>query len=551
MYFHASVPFAANDLALSSDGRVLVMVAYSAQANNDILWTYEVGGQKPNPLNGTQGASFPFWSPDGRTIGFFADGKLKKVELSGGQVQVLCDAPNGRGGAWNRDGVILFTPDGLSAGLFRVSSSGGSPLEATKLDASRIEQSHRWPVFLPDGNHFLYLGANFAGHSENNAIFLGSLDSQERRLLLHTSAQAFYAEPGYLLYLRDDKTLVAQSFDRRRYVLSGESHPVSDDVLYFPQVFRAVFSVSNGDILVVQTGKGASLSQLTWFDRSGKSAGAVGMPASYFNVRLSPDGQSIAADQAYANLRGGDIWIHEPTRNATTRLTFDPSSNVTPTWSPDGRHMLFSSDRSLDSGGLYLKNVDGSGSEEKVTDTGPNALLAPIWDWSRDSKNILFGKGNELWSISWPERITKPLMQAKWTVRNAQFSPDSRWIAYASNETGSMEVYVSSFPSATGKWQVSSTGGQEPKWRQDGKELFYISAEGKMMAIPVTTGASFKAGPPVALFQTRLRHPVGVPDVFSYDVSGDGQRFLILTRVDESNPDPLSVLLNWASEMEK
>ncbi len=244
MYFHSPVPFAANDLALSPDGRTLAIVAYSAQANNYVLWTNEVGGRQTNSLAGTQGASYPFWSPDGKFIGFFADGKLKKVDASGGQTQVLCDAPNGRGGAWNRDGVILFTPDALQ-GLFRVSSWGGSPVELTKPDRSRFQASHRWPVFLPDGKHFLYLASNFSGQLEYNAIFLGSLDSQETRLLVNTSANAAYAEPGYLLYLRDN-ALVAQPFDRRRYVLSGEPHTLNDDVLYTPLVDRAVFSVSNG-----------------------------------------------------------------------------------------------------------------------------------------------------------------------------------------------------------------------------------------------------------------------------------------------------------------
>src|SRR5713226_4034868 len=222
MYFHTSVPFPANDLALSPDGRMLAMVAYSAQANSNVLWTYEVGSRPTNSLERTQGASYPFWSPDGRSIGFFADGKLKKLEVSGGQVQVLCDAPNGRGGTWNRDGVIVLAPDSIG-GLYRVSSSGGSPVEMTRLDASRFETSHRWPEFLPDGKHFIYLAANFSGQLEKNAIFLGSLDSKERHLLVSTSANAAYAEPGYLLYLRD-KTLVAQPFDRRRYVLSGEPH---------------------------------------------------------------------------------------------------------------------------------------------------------------------------------------------------------------------------------------------------------------------------------------------------------------------------------------
>ena len=551
MYFHTSVPFAANDLALSPDGRMLAMVAYSAQANNYVLWIYEVGGRRTSALDGTQGATYPFWSPDGRAIGFFADGKLKKVDVSGGQSQVLCDAPNGRGGTWNREGVIVFTPDSFGVGLFRVSSSGGTPVEMTKPDVSRLETTHRWPVFLPDGKHFIYLGANFSGQLEKNAVFLGSMDSQERRLLINTSANAAYAEPGYLLYLRDNKTLVAQPFDLRRYVLNGEPHAVSDEVLYTPRVGRAVFSVAGEEVLVTQTGKGVSLSELTWFDRSGKPAGTAGVPGSYGNVRLSPDGRRVVLDQADPDGRNTDIWILEPTRGATTRLTFDPSAHLAPIWSPDGRQILFSSNRKLGQQ-LYLKNADGSGSEELVTDIdAPSQVALNVWDWSHDAKYVLIRKANELWYLSRPERVAKPLLQVKWTVRNAQFSPDGRWMAYASNETGSMEIYVSPFLGPTGKWQVSTGGGHEPKWRQDGKELFYVAPDGKMMAVAVTAGVSFEVRSPVALFQTHRRQPISSQDVFSYDVSGDGQKFLIATKVDEANAAPLSIHLNWASEMGK
>jgi Tol biopolymer transport system component/predicted Ser/Thr protein kinase len=548
MYFRTALPFAANDIALSPDGHTLALIAYSAQANNDALWMYEVGGRRTTSLDGTQGASTPFWSPDGKFIGFFADGKLKKVETSGGQPQVVCDAPNGRGGTWNRDGVILFTPDAFG-GLFRVSSSGGSPVEVTKPDTSRIETSNRWPVFLPDGKHFLYLGANFTGQLENNAIFLGSLDSQERRLLVSTSANAAYAEPGYLLYLQVSKTLVAQSLDLRRFVLTGEPHTLSDEVLYFPSVDRAVFSVSGGEVLVTQTGKGASVSQLTWFDRGGKPAGTVGMPGSYKNLRLSPDGRRVVVDQTDQDGRNVDIWILEPARGATTRLTFDASTHQTPVWSPDGRQILFTANRKLGTQ-FYLKNADGSGAEAEVAGFD-SFSQANVWDWSRDGKYVLVRKGNELWYLAWPERVAKPLLQTKWTVRNAQLSPDGRWLAYASNETGSMEVYVSSFLNGNGKWQVSSGGGEEPRWRQDGKELFYVAAGGKMMAAAVTAGASFEASSPAALFQTHRRQPISAQDVFSYDVSTDGQRFLIITKVDEANAAPPSVLLNWASKMEK
>jgi Tol biopolymer transport system component len=452
---------------------------------------------------------------------------------------MICDAPNGLGGSWNEDGVIVFTPDALR-GLSRVSSAGGSPIEMTTPDASRFEASHRWPVFLPDGKHFLYLAANFSGQLEANAIFVGSLDSQEKHLLVNTSANASYAEPGYLLYLRD-KTLVAQPFDRGRFILSGEQHTLSDDVLYFAGVDRAVFAVSGGGILATQTGKGAALSQLTWFDRSGRPAGTIGVPESFNNVRLSPDGHRVAEDQTDTDGRNIDIWIREPTRGATARLTFDPSLDQTPIWSSDGKKILFASNRKQLGFQLYVKNADGSGSDEEVANFGPGLQVSP-WDWSRDTKYVLFRKANELWYLTWPERVAKPLLQAKWTVRNAQFSPDGRWVAYASNETGNMEIYISSFPNGNGKWQVSNAGGQEPRWRQDGKELFYLSAEGKVMAVAVKPGASFEAGSPVALFQTHRRQPVSAQDFFSYDVSSNGHRFLILTKVNDSNPAPPSVL---------
>jgi eukaryotic-like serine/threonine-protein kinase len=546
MYFHTSVPFPANDLALSPDQRLVAMVAYSAQTNDYVLWTYQIGGRRSTPLEGTQGASYPFWSPDGRSIGFFADGKLKKVDLSGGQSRVICDAPNGRGGTWSLDGTIIFSPDAL-AGLSRVSASGGSPVELTKPDPTRFETSHRWPEFLPDGKHYIYLAANFSGKPEMNAIFLGSLDSPDRHLLVTSTANAAYAEPGYLVYLRD-KTLVAQPFDRRSYVLSGEPHALSDEILFLPQVNRAIFSVSSVDVLLTQTGKGANMSQLAWFNRSGKPAGTVGQPGWYDNIRLSPDGRRIATDQTDTDGRNIDVWIHEVSRGTATRLTFDPALDQTPVWGADSQKVLFSSNR----GGtfaLYLKNADGSGSEQKLVDYG--LALANAWDWSRDGKYVLVRTGSELGYLAWQDRTTTALFQSKWTVRGAQFSPDGHWIAYASNETGNMEVYVSPFPSVNGKWQVSNGGGQEPKWRSNGKELFYVSREGKIMAVSVSAGASFEAGTPVALFQTHRRQPLSSQDLFSYDVSSDGQRFLIANKLDEPNAEPLSVLLNWASEIER
>src|SRR5438105_1890369 len=257
----------------------------------------------------------------------------------------------------------------------------------------------------------------------------------------------------------------------------------------------------------------------------------------------------MAVDQFDLDGRIRDIWIHELSSDAVAHFTFGPSYNAVPIWSPDGTRIVFASNRKLYNH-IYQKNADGSGPEELIVDLG---LVGDqlCWDWSHDGKYLLAHKGPELWSVSMADRQAKPFIQAKWSVRNARFSPDGRWVAYASNETGNWEVYVSPFPTATSKWQVSRGGGERPRWRRDGKELFFLSGEGKITAVAVKTGSTFEAGPPVTLFQTHTAQPISTQDVFSYDLSGDGQKFLINTRVDEPNAAPLSIILNWPYEMEK
>jgi serine/threonine protein kinase/Tol biopolymer transport system component len=546
MYFNIPVTLAANNVALSPDGHTLALVAYWDQTNKYMLWTHSLGGRGATPVPGTEDASQPFWSPDSRSIAFFSQGKLKKVDLSsGGSAQVLCDAPHGRGGAWNKDGTILFTPDFFN-GLYRLSLAGGAPVQVTKPDATRFEASHRWPVFLPDGRHFLYLAANFSGHFESNEIFLGSLDSSEKRPIVSASSNFAYADPGYLLYMRDT-ALVAQRFDSRKYVLSGEPRTMSDEVQYFPQTDLALFGVAGKQALVTQTGRGADKSQLTWFNRNGVKTGAVGIPGGFANPSISADGRRLAFEQTDSDGRHIDIWIHELATSGTTRFTFGPGLNEIPVWSADGKRIAWGSSRKLNFT-AYEKNADGSGSDREIADLG--GQTEGVWDWSRDDRYILARKDNELWYLALPDRQAKPYLQPKWILRNAQFSPDAKWVAYSSNETGNWEVYVSPFPNGTSKWQVSRGGG-EPRWRRDGKELFYLSGEGKMMAVPVRLGTGFEAGSPLVLFQTHLRQPISAQDVFSYDVSSDGQKFLINTKVDEPNAAPLSIILNWASEMEK
>jgi len=545
MYFNSSIPFAASYVALSPDGKTLAIVGYYEQTNKYMVWTQRVGSRIATVVPGTDDATQPFWSPDGQSIGFFADGKLKRIDaFSGRGAQTLCEAPNGRGGTWNADGVILFSPDGFG-GLQRVSSAGGTPAQVTKVDAT--EFSHRWPFFLPDGKHFLYLGANFSGQVEHNHVVVGSLDSSERRSIVNASSNAVYAEPGYLFYFKDN-SLVAQRFDTRTFTLSGETRTISDDVKYSQLIDVAIFDVAGGSTAVVQTGKGAAQSQLKWVDRNGHSAGSVGPPGAITNPSISPDGKRVVFDQIDPGERSVNIWIGDLSSGVTSRFSFSAAADQMPRWNPDSRLVTFGSNRKMHFV-LYQKKSDGSAPEQEISDLGVEQQS--VWDWSRDGKYMLAMKNTEVWYLKPPDKEAKPFLQVKGTVRNAQFSPDGKWVAYASNETGNWEVYVSPFPIANTKWQVSRQGGIEPRWRPDGKELFYLSTDRKLMAVPVKTGSNFEAGPTVALFQMHARQRSGVMDAFSYDVSADGQRFLLNDRRDESSSSPLSIILNWPAELER
>ena len=548
MYFSASVPFAASGVSVSPDGKTAALVAYSDEVHRYAIWTYEVGGRRAIRIEGTENASHPFWSPDGTSIAFFADAKLKRVEAFTGRApQIIGDAPNGRGGTWSKNGVIVFAPY-ANGGLYKIPSTGGTPIQVTTVDAARSESSNRWPVFLPDERHFLYLVANFGGKFEINGIYAGSLDSQEKKFIVKADSNAAYAEPGYLFYWRDGG-LVAQRFDTRKLTVTSEPRTLVDGLQYDPQTDRAIFDVSQAGPLVVQTGKGVDKSQLTWFNRSGKQIGVVGPPGGPANPTLSVDGRRVAFEQTESDGRHVDIWVQDLASGTVARVTLGPGLNEAPVWSPDGNRIAYSSVRDL-YWELRLKNADGSGNEEVILRKPID--LAGFWDWSRDGKSLLaWQNATELWNFSWTDRQWKHLFPSNWIVKNAQFSPDGKWVAYCTNETGSWEVFVSPVTGGENKWQVSRGGGGEPRWRGDGKELFYISSDRRMMSVEVKAGNSFEAGAPVALFQTRLRKPVSALEVVSYAVTGDGQRFLVNTRMDEPSAAPLSIILNWASEIER
>jgi eukaryotic-like serine/threonine-protein kinase len=547
MYFPAPMPFPARDIAVAPNGHTIAVVAYSESTRRNALWIYELGSSGAKSLADTEGATYPFWSGEGRSLAFFADGKLKKVEPSGGPVQTVCDAPSGRGGTWNKDGVIVFTPDARAGvGLYRVSASGGSVTPISNPDKNRGEISHRWPVFLPDGTHYLYLATNFAGQKGVDAIFVGSLASQEKRFVVEADANAAYAAPGYLLFYRD-KALLAQRFDLKRYALTGVPTTVLNDVQYQPQVKRAVFGAAEKGLLVAQTGSGVALSRLVWFDRKGTELGTFGPPDVYGNVCLAPNGKSAAVSITDIASQNTDIWTYDLQRESAKRLTFDPAADTAPIWSPDATRLVFASNR-RSFNDLYIKNSDGAQEEKSI---GHDDIDKFPTDWSRDGKYILYTQDKDLWFVTLPELKNSLFLKAPWVLRNGQFSPDGKWVAYASNETGKWQVYVTSFPDAHGKWQVSTAGGEQPRWRDDGKELFYLSSNGKLMAAPVTTGAKFDTGAPVALFQASPRQPIPIFDLFVYDVSRDGQRFLIITDLKQADTTPISIVLNWAGKMNK
>jgi serine/threonine protein kinase len=549
-YFSAPLLFAARDLVVSPDGHRVAVVGYRESERKNVLWIYEPGSQEATSLANTEGANYPFWSPDGRSLGFFADGRLKKLDVSGGTIQTLCDAPTGRGGAWNKDGVILFTPSGLlGTGLYRIPASGGTPTQVTSPDRNQGEDSHRWPVFLPDGIHYLYLAVNLSGRKELYSIFLSSLNSNEKRFIASARANAAYAAPGYLLFYRD-QTLFAQHFDLNKFELTGEPTPILNDIQYFPRIAKAVFATSDAGLLVAQKSGGTGASQLLWFDRKGQQVGTPirqGTAGIYGNIFLAPNGKSVAADTTDPASQNTDIWTYDLENGSAKRLTFDPSIDSVPIWSPDSTQLVFSSNRELKFG-LYLKDANGAQEEKAIAQDGPDRFPN---DWSRDGKYILYERGADLWFVALPSQKSSQFLKAPSTLKNGRFSPDGKWVAYASNESGRWEIYVTSFPEARGKWQVSNGGGDQPKWRGDGKELFYLSPESKMMAAFVTTGANFDAGTPVPLFQANPREMVATSEHVTYDISNDGQRFLINSQPRQTEMMPMSIVLNWTAKLNK
>jgi eukaryotic-like serine/threonine-protein kinase len=543
MVFTAPLPFPVRDMAMAPNGHTVAVAGHQESAKKGLIWLYEVGSEDARSLAGTEGANFPFWAPDGKAIGFFADGKLKRIDLPSGPVQVLADAPAGRGGSWNQDGAIIFTPTGrLQSQIMRVSASGGAPTLLVGHEPGLGGGSQRWPQFLPDGKHFLFLSAMVASYGRNDGVYVGSLDSKEFHLVMNTQGPAQFVAPGYLLFLRD-RALLSQRFDLKRLQVSGEPVAVARDPQYLPRILKATFSAVNTDVLLVEKGGNVSLSRLIWFNREGKELGTIGDPQVYANPQIAPNGQQVLVDQTDTESQNTDIWTYDVLQGGTKRLTFDPALDATPVWSPDATKLIFTSSRGS-AFNLFLKETNGSQEEKAICESEVDKYPS---SWSRDGKFILYQEGADLKYLTVPEMKSTLFLKATSTLRNAQFSPDGKWVAYDSNENGKWEVYVTSFPQAKGKWQVSHAGGEQPRWRGDGKEIYYLAPDAKIVALPVKTESGFDPGVPVALFQTNPKETLATSEQYIYDVDPMGQRFLVNTLV-KNEKEPMTVILHWGDK---
>jgi Tol biopolymer transport system component len=533
--FSVSAASPSGDFAFSPDGRLLAYVGGSEDDTR--LWIQALDSLTPRSLAGTEGAESPFWSPDSRFIAFGAKGKLRKVAVSGGPVHTLCDARVVLGGTWNRDDVIVFTPDNRTP-LFRVPAAGGEPTPVTTLDRSQGQNTHRWPHFLPDGGRFLYLARS--PRPDQSGIYVGSLDSPAVTRVLSAESKVAYAQPGYLLFVRD-KALLAQPFDATALRIEGDPVQVLEDVRYSRSDSYASVSISEHGELAYQTTAAVPRSNLAWFNRTGQPLESVSTLHDADDPSISPDGKRVAVTRSTGSLK--DIWIVDLARG-NSRVTADPSVEFTPIWSPDGHSIVFASNRDGPSD-LYRTAASGAGRAEPLLNS--SAVKHPT-DWSLDGRTIVYDVDDpktswDLWTLPVGGGAATPFLQTEFAEGFGRLSPDSRWMAYVSDESGTNEVYIRPFPPSTGKWKISTAGGTVPRWRRDGKELFYIAPDGTLMSVSVQAASMFLASLPKVLFKTRMSQN----GEWGYDISPDGHRFAISMAVGDSTPAPITIILNWTS----
>jgi eukaryotic-like serine/threonine-protein kinase len=517
-------PKDAMDFAVSPDGLRLVYTAKDDQGIT-LLWIHSFDAFAERQLPGTDGAASPFWRPDSRSVGFFAGRKLKTIDISGVAPQVLCDAPSGKTGTWNVAGTIVFAPN-VPGPMFRVSSAGGVPQPVAPVDGSNSQIFHRSPQFLPDGRHFIY--AAETANPQNGGVFVGSLDSRETRRLAAGSAPA-YTQSSMLFV--ENGVLMAQPFDPSRLELAGEARriPFADQI--------QSFSVSENGILAYQTGEHQE-PPLVFIDRSGKQVQAFDEARGARQFRISPDGKVLALS------RFGDIWLSDLSRGVTSRFTFDPASETFPVWAPDAKRIVFLSNRN-GANGIYEKKL--SGEMEELLFNAREAHVESIDDWSSDGRFIIYtgrdprGK-TSLWALSLSNERKPFSIESGFNTRQGRLSPDGRWLAYVSDESGRDEIHLEAFPGRENKAQVSTAGGTNPRWRRDGRELFYVAPGGQLMSVTVSANPSPQLGIPNVLFGGVSRD--------AYEVMPDGF-FVTLSNLERSPSQPINIVVNWANDQKQ
>ena len=532
------------NVAVSPDGHTLAFAA-GESLDRVALWTQSLESLATKKLAGTEAARYPFWSPDSRSIGFFAQGKLKTIRLSGEPPRTLADAGEADGGAWGTQDIIVFAQVGT--GLSRVSAAGGPATTLTTLDTTRQDRMHGWPSFLPDGRRFVFLIR--CERNDHGGIYVGSVDSSEHTRLLASDLRAAYAPPGYLLFGRET-TLMAQPFDRAHVRLTGDAVAVQTELASNKSNGRIAFSVSDAGVLVYRPARAglANPVEVRWFDRAGKPLETLGPPGTYGGLSMSPDDRTLAVMQT----RSQEIWLLDVARGTPQQLRVGAGlGRYNPVWSPDGKWLAYSVEPKAGDAAMYAKPTSGSGRDMPLATS--NDTSYPL-SWSPDNRFILYGvvdpkTGWDVWVLPLAgDRKPMPYLDTPANEVRAEFSPDGRWVAYSSNESGTNQVYVQSFPKSGANWRVSTDGGSQPLWRRDGRELFYLDPGNNLMAVDVKAGTTVDAGVPRALFKTALRSSLVVNSGNQYAASGDGQRFLVTV---QNEPPPIAVVLNWMTALKK
>ena len=536
----------AGHLALSADGTMLAYVSPNEASGSNMLTVQRIGSPAVTVLPGTEGATYPFWSPDDAFVAFFADGHLKKIAASGGVPQILASVTTARGGSWGRRGVILYSPEAGGC-LWTVNADGSNaaPLTEKILDQTK-ESTHRWPVFLPDGNGFLFFAGEFTNPNDDrtSGIYYSSVSGKEKRLILLTHSNPGYTD-GHLFYVDEKRSLRETPVDIATGKTTGETQVVADQVGFQPSTYWGAFSVAENGTVVYNRTVGAASSVLTWYDRGGKALGQVGDAGVLANPTLSPDNSRVTVDIADERANNVNIWLSDIKQRTTSRFTFGPSEDVAGVWSRDGTMIAY---RSILGTAVHIFSKQAQGLEPAKSLVEINDDIVPN-SWSPNDKEILCTfqpntGGTNLVLVPASGGKALPFLATKADETNGQISPDGKWVAYMSNESGEWEIYVTTFPEASGKWQVSRGGGIEPRWRGDGKEIFYIGANTTFTAVPVSTEGTFSMGNPAPLFHSQLRAQVSSTDLFNYDVTKDGQRFLVNRYAKPQQIAPLGVVLN-------